>query len=48
MKKYNSPIIEIEIINVEDVILNSPFAETQANEVCFDWNLQEDVNANLF
>ena len=42
MKKYNSPIIEIEIINIEDVILNSPFAETKANEVTVNWDFGDN------
>lgn len=43
MKKYNSPIIEIEIIECDDVLLNSPFAEVKPNEVTVDWNFGSGV-----
>lgn len=41
MKTYNKPIITIENINIEDVILAS-FNKVEANEVTMDWDFGND------
>lgn len=40
MKTYNKPIITIENINIEDVILAS-FNKVEANEVTMNWDFGE-------
>ncbi len=42
MKKYNSPIIDIEIIECNDILLSSPFSETKANEVTVNWDFGDN------
>jgi len=42
MKTYNKPIITIENINIDDVILAS-FNEKLNNEVAFDWETGQEI-----